>query len=130
MWQHCFLLSNSSAVRCEIQIEIQVQEEAASGSMRFLFLRRMASSAESLQGNKRLICSWLRLSQNVFIPFAALRIKYKEKKDVFTEESILVKEPISLFKKWFDEALATPELIEPNAMCLSTATPDGMPSSR
>jgi pyridoxamine 5'-phosphate oxidase len=60
----------------------------------------------------------------------ALRIKYKEKKDVFTEESIVVKEPFNLFKKWIDEAISTPEIIEPNAMCLSTATKEGVPSSR
>lgn len=53
---------------------------------------------------------------------AALRIKYKEPKDIFHESSIEVKEPFHLFRKWFDEACSTPEIIEPNAMCLATAT--------
>lgn len=52
----------------------------------------------------------------------ALRIKYKEKRDVFSEDSIERKEPMGLFEKWFQEALNTPEILEPNAMCLATAT--------
>lgn len=64
------------------------------------------------------------------VDIAALRIKYKEKKDIFHESSIDVKEPISLFRKWFNEAVNTPEIIEPNAMCLATATKDAIPSAR
>nr|ABF18370.1 pyridoxamine-phosphate oxidase [Aedes aegypti] len=64
------------------------------------------------------------------VDIAALRIKYKEKKDIFHESSIQVKEPFSLFRKWFDEACNTPEIIEPNAMCLATATKDAIPSAR
>lgn len=37
--------------------------------------------------------------------------------------------PIDLFKAWFDEAKQC-GLREPSAMCLSTCTPDGAPSSR
>ena len=37
--------------------------------------------------------------------------------------------PIDLFRQWFDEAKQC-GLREPTAMCLSTATPDGAPSSR
>lgn len=55
-----------------------------------------------------------------YIISIALRIKYKEKKEVFREENILVKEPFNIFKQWFDEAQNTPEILEPNAMCLST----------
>lgn len=62
--------------------------------------------------------------QNLLIYlFKALRIKYKEKRDVFREDSIEVKEPINLFGKWFDEACKTEEIIEPNAMCLATVSP-------
>ncbi|KAL1399621.1 hypothetical protein pipiens_008066 [Culex pipiens pipiens] len=56
------------------------------------------------------------------VDISALRIKYKEPKDIFHESSIEVKEPFHLFRKWFDEACSTPEIIEPNAMCLATAT--------
>lgn len=45
-----------------------------------------------------------------------------EKKDVFLEKDILVKEPFHLFRKWLDDACQTPEILEPNAVCLSTAT--------
>lgn len=38
-------------------------------------------------------------------------------------------DPIEQFQTWFDEALDA-ELIEPNAMTLSTADEDGMPSGR
>ncbi len=38
-------------------------------------------------------------------------------------------DPIKLFKKWFDAAVAA-DLKEPNAMTLATATPDGAPSAR
>ncbi|KAL1377765.1 hypothetical protein pipiens_016033 [Culex pipiens pipiens] len=62
--------------------------------------------------------------------WSTLRIKYKEPKDIFHESSIEVKEPFHLFRKWFDEACSTPEIIEPNAMCLATATRDAFPSAR
>jgi pyridoxamine 5'-phosphate oxidase len=38
-------------------------------------------------------------------------------------------DPLALFVKWFDQAVAA-ALPEPNAMTLATATPDGKPSAR
>ncbi|MFQ3634009.1 pyridoxamine 5'-phosphate oxidase [Roseiflexus sp.] len=38
-------------------------------------------------------------------------------------------DPLRQFQCWFDQAVAA-ELIEPNAMTLATATPDGRPSAR
>lgn len=35
-----------------------------------------------------------------------------------------------MFKKWFDEACSTPEILEPNAMSLATSTKTGFPSVR
>ncbi|KAG4078408.1 hypothetical protein HA402_013119 [Bradysia odoriphaga] len=58
---------------------------------------------------------------------ASLRLKYKEKKDVFLEKDIELKEPFHLFRKWLDDACKTPEILEPNAVCLSTATKEGVP---
>lgn len=52
----------------------------------------------------------------------ALRLKYKKRGEVFLEEHIAVKEPIALFGKWLQEALDNTDIIEPNAMCLSTAS--------
>ena len=44
-------------------------------------------------------------------------------------ESDMQADPVSQFRIWFDQALAA-KLIEPNAMTLATADPDGMPSAR
>lgn len=38
-------------------------------------------------------------------------------------------DPLALFAKWLDEAKEA-KVIEPTSCCLSTATPDGIPSSR
>ncbi|XP_055605927.1 pyridoxine/pyridoxamine 5'-phosphate oxidase-like [Uranotaenia lowii] len=64
------------------------------------------------------------------VDISALRVKYREKKDILLESSIEPKEPFQFFKKWLDEACNTPEIIEPNAMCLATATRDAFPSAR
>jgi pyridoxamine 5'-phosphate oxidase len=42
----------------------------------------------------------------------------------------LAPDPIAQFARWFKEAAADPVIHEPNAMVVSTATPDGRPSSR
>ncbi|XP_067638616.1 uncharacterized protein sgll isoform X1 [Eurosta solidaginis] len=60
----------------------------------------------------------------------ALRLKYREKKEVFLEQNIKVKEPIALFREWMEQALQTEELLEPNAACLATVNKDGKPSNR
>ncbi len=44
-------------------------------------------------------------------------------------ESDVDPDPIIQFGRWFDEAV-TAEVLEPNAMCLATATPDAYPSAR
>ncbi|CAD1474522.1 unnamed protein product, partial [Heterotrigona itama] len=59
-----------------------------------------------------------------------MRIKYKNKNETFTEDRLISKEPIDQFKAWFDEACNTPQIFEPNAMFLATATKDGIPSVR
>lgn len=38
-------------------------------------------------------------------------------------------DPIAQFTRWFDEAVKA-AVVEPNAMCLATATPDAYPSAR
>lgn len=43
-----------------------------------------------------------------------------EKKQAFLEENIRVKEPITLFREWMNQALQTEEIIEPNAASLAT----------
>ena len=44
-------------------------------------------------------------------------------------ETSLAKDPFAQFELWFKEACDA-ELSEPNAMCLSTVSPEGQPSSR
>ncbi|MFJ3585893.1 pyridoxamine 5'-phosphate oxidase [Streptomyces sp. NPDC090127] len=49
-----------------------------------------------------------------------------------TELSVadLAPEPIAQFTRWFKDVANSPAIHEPNAMVVSTATPDGRPSSR
>lgn len=44
-------------------------------------------------------------------------------------EADVADDPIVQFTTWFDEAVKA-EVLEPNAMCLATATPDAYPSAR
>ncbi|KAB8054019.1 pyridoxamine 5'-phosphate oxidase [Janthinobacterium rivuli] len=57
---------------------------------------------------------------------AAMRVDYVQK--LLSEEDVQ-RDPIAQFEKWFDEALKA-QVSEPNAMSLSTVSPDGKPSSR
>lgn len=41
-----------------------------------------------------------------------------------------MEKPFQLFSEWLDEAKADPEITEPTAMTLATATADGIPSAR
>ncbi|XP_076284995.1 pyridoxine/pyridoxamine 5'-phosphate oxidase isoform X2 [Lasioglossum baleicum] len=67
---------------------------------------------------------------NFNIDIGGIRIKYKDKSETFTEDQLVSKEPIGQFKAWFQEACKTPQIFEPNAMFLATATKNGMPSVR
>lgn len=51
-----------------------------------------------------------------------MRKPYNEKHKTFTEADLIAKEPIEQFKVWFNLACQTPNILEANAMCLSTAT--------
>ncbi|KAL5283908.1 PNPO family protein [Megaselia abdita] len=64
------------------------------------------------------------------VDIANLRIKYRERKDVFLEKNIKIKEPITIFKEWLEEAAKTEEIIEPNAGCIATVDKNGFPSNR
>ncbi|MTI20662.1 pyridoxamine 5'-phosphate oxidase [Fulvivirga sp. RKSG066] len=57
---------------------------------------------------------------------ADIRSEYK--KNQLNEEAVS-DDPIQQFESWFKEAVAS-EVIEPNAMNLSTVSPQGMPSAR
>lgn len=45
------------------------------------------------------------------------------------DEKDILPDPVAMFEEWFNEAVEA-EALEPNAMNLATATPDGRPSSR
>uniref|UniRef100_A0A5K3FTW8 pyridoxal 5'-phosphate synthase n=1 Tax=Mesocestoides corti TaxID=53468 RepID=A0A5K3FTW8_MESCO len=60
----------------------------------------------------------------------SLRIPYRTELDRLYDCSIKSKHPFEQFKIWFEEALAYPNLYEPNAMVLSTVSKCGRPSSR
>lgn len=64
------------------------------------------------------------------IDIGAMRIKYNDKSETFTEDQLVSKEPFGQFKAWFETASKTPGIQEPNAMFLGTATKDGIPSVR
>ncbi len=53
----------------------------------------------------------------------------KDYKLASLNESDVDADPIVQFSRWFDEAVKA-EVVEPNAMCLATATPDAYPSAR
>ncbi len=56
----------------------------------------------------------------------SMRVEYSKGSLV---ESEVAADPIAQFRTWFDAAKAA-EVVEPNAMTLATATPDGRPSAR
>lgn len=84
---------------------------------RFVIARTMAESGNAKKGI---------LAEDI----SSMRIKYKDKHELFLESSLVSKEPIGQFKAWFDYACSTPTVNEPNAMCLATASKDGIPSAR
>lgn len=57
---------------------------------------------------------------------AALRRRYES---ATLGETTVAPDPLTQFAAWFDEAVAA-GLLEPNAMVLATASPDGTPSAR
>ncbi|KAJ2948993.1 hypothetical protein O0L34_g5932 [Tuta absoluta] len=64
------------------------------------------------------------------VDIESMRLRYKDKNDTFLEKHLASKEPFGQFKAWFEEACNKKEILEPNAMCLATATKDGFPSAR
>ncbi|XP_028332332.1 pyridoxine-5'-phosphate oxidase [Gouania willdenowi] len=59
-----------------------------------------------------------------------MRKKYKRDEECFEESQLASLDPIQQFGNWFEEATKCPEIGEPNAMCIATATREGRPSAR
>lgn len=72
----------------------------------------------------------LRKMSTINTNMSSLRMKYLEKKQVFLEENIKIKEPIAQFNEWMQTALNTEEILEPNAACIATVNKEGLPSNR
>jgi len=51
-----------------------------------------------------------------------MRAPYLGNEQAFVETQLTCKEPIGLFTEWFEVARKTPGILEPNAMCLATAS--------
>ncbi|XP_022190792.2 pyridoxine-5'-phosphate oxidase [Nilaparvata lugens] len=60
----------------------------------------------------------------------AMRAKYHDDSDTFTEKDLAAKDPVKHFQKWLNEAVKCDKIMEANAMCLATANRNGMPSAR
>ncbi len=57
---------------------------------------------------------------------AGIRKNYSQKK---LSEKKVTEDPVQQFEKWWKQAVAS-KIVEPNAMTLATASPDGVPSAR
>jgi len=64
------------------------------------------------------------------IDIGGMRKPYKSPEEAFLESSLVAKEPLGQFRCWFEQACRTEGILEPNAVCLATATSDGRPSCR
>lgn len=61
---------------------------------------------------------------------SGMRVPYNDRAKLLIEDNLPSKDPIIWFEQWFNEAKNNPEVVEPNAMCLATATKEGIPSAR
>lgn len=59
-----------------------------------------------------------------------MRRPYRSANEAFTDKDLVTREPIGQFRHWFEEVCSLNCMEEPNAVCLSTCTKSGFPSSR
>ena len=64
------------------------------------------------------------------VDIGGMRKPYHDKSSVFDFQDLVSREPFQQFKSWFEAASSNEAIYEANAMCLSTATADGVPSAR
>ena len=69
-------------------------------------------------------------SRTMAVDIGGMRKPYHDKSDVFDFQDLVSQEPFQQFKSWFEAASSHEAIYEANAMCLSTATTDGVPSAR
>jgi pyridoxamine 5'-phosphate oxidase len=70
------------------------------------------------------------MTSQTALDLADMRVSYSRGDDGFDVANLVAKEPFTNFKHWFDAMRESKMVHEPNAMCLSTATKSGRPSSR
>ncbi|XP_044757907.1 pyridoxine/pyridoxamine 5'-phosphate oxidase isoform X2 [Coccinella septempunctata] len=60
-----------------------------------------------------------------------VRAAYQSRENVITDEKLAqIKEPLQLLDEWFQLAKNHPNILEPHAVCLATASKKGIPSAR
>ena len=69
-------------------------------------------------------------ARKMSVDIGGMRKPYHDKSDYFDFKDLVAREPFDQFKAWFEDASKHEKIYEANAMCLSTATSDGIPSSR
>lgn len=70
-----------------------------------------------------IILGYLYSKYNIKYKFLlGMRVPYNDRAKLLIEDNLPSKDPIIWFEQWFNEAKNNPEVVEPNAMCLATAT--------
>jgi len=64
------------------------------------------------------------------LDLASMRAKYNDEHSNFTEDKLSSLNPFVQFKEWMEAAKESPKIEEANAMCISTVSSSGRPSSR
>ncbi|XP_068610690.1 pyridoxine-5'-phosphate oxidase [Brachionichthys hirsutus] len=82
----------------------------------------------SLRSVSALSCS--TTGDRAAMDLSDMRKNYKGDEECFEESQLSSLDPMKQFENWFDQAIKCPEIGEPNAMCLATASKDGRPSAR
>ncbi|CAH8468619.1 unnamed protein product [Heterobilharzia americana] len=70
------------------------------------------------------------VNMNSQLKISHMRIPYRKSDDTFDIIDISQKDPLLLFKTWFEEAVQCGHVYEPNAMALATCSKECIPSVR
>ncbi|XP_018644680.1 pyridoxamine 5'-phosphate oxidase [Schistosoma mansoni] len=77
---------------------------------------------------RTLYCSLSTMNNQLKI--SHLRVPYRKSNDIFDIINLKHKDPLLLFKSWFEEAIKCENVFEPNAMALATCNKQCIPSVR
>jgi len=75
-------------------------------------------------------CCYFTMSSFQADHISNLRKEYKLSGDRMVEDNLISKDPLCLFKHWFEIARSTLEIKEPNAMTIATVNKSGLPTAR